>query len=454
MNATAHLMGPVSPAAYALSTYLASWWNNFNSNATVNPTDDRLLPSLNISPEQRADALAELEAKGWWSGVWKDGEVSQYKLLLDLSPERVHSLTARVKRDFAGFSMNHAKAVVRYLRSDNIDATAIMLWAVAQTKQRNIRMGEGFYRSEAPGAKPGKLFHGVFFSHKKLEELNKANPTLVARLSHLPEAWVHERPFSVSITRKKLSGLVYMSEPRYEAALEDIQKLGFWEVRRENDMDYLIPTYRLHAFIWEFDRYAGGGSISHWEDKRGFGRAGELELPKLGYHFIYGLKSRNSGDFIIVGQTTQPLPTRRNQHLHLATNADANEAVLNVLRDTDDTIDIVKLAEVAHPRVAAVEMMIANILKEDGHPIKNKIMTVNANLRTIKADKRLGPGFDPETFNYGGPPIASSAWPRGHLEVWLDEWLPRTRGGALPFGGPPELHKVLERRFGRQRTSA
>ncbi|MGW9550650.1 hypothetical protein ACWG8W_06295 [Citricoccus zhacaiensis] len=449
MNLTARLMEPVSPEAYALSTYLASWWNDTTGNNVIDPSDERVQASLSITPQVHASAIAELEAKGWWSAVWAEGRIQTYKPIFALNdPQGFTTRLQNIKDHHHGFSMNHAKAVLRYLRSDSIDATAIMLWIVSETKQRAVAMGNRYFQAAVDGETPGKLFHGTFFEHPPMSKKDPETWEEVSGVINLPESWTTKLPKRTLITYGEVSKRVIMSEARYEAALDAIHELGFWTVVWDRDEALLSPTYKLHSLVWEFDHHAGGDSNIVWENERGLGDPRDVILPKLGYHYIYGLVSRQRDDYIMIGQTSQALEHRLNQHLNLATNDDANDAVLSILRDPTDTMKIVKLAEVAFPYVSEVEMMVANLSKEVGQPVHNKILTVAANNRTIRPDRRLGAGFNPQSHDWG-PAIIGSIWPDGHLEAWMPEWLRRTNGGQIPFGGRPELDRVLETKFGK-----
>lgn len=398
MRATWNLMPTVSPEAYCLSTYLSSWWNNSNSNNAIYPDENQVCTSLSFTSEQFRAALIELEGIGWWKAIWNaDGSIKEYKPSFPFSP---HELKWRVKKH-KGFSLNHGKVISRYIRTHSQTTHAIMLWVVANTRQVYNDLGKKHFVDN--GNTMTKLCHGAYFNHRAMKANGDREFAYLASFKQPKEEWTIEQPVITRVSLEALRRSFHISTDAFRLALREIEELGLWTVDYQPDVfsgtqyaneahevAVLTPTYRLHCLVWDFENYSGGTATGLWERKHGLAYSQRGQLPALGYHYIYALVSRKTGSIYIVGQTTQALTTRLHQHQQLATNADANAAVRSIQSDPEDTLDIRHLATVFHSDVAEVEMDWAHEFINRGHPIKNKILTVKENRRTIKSDVRFG----------------------------------------------------------------
>lgn len=404
MRATSRLMGPCSADAYNLSIYLATWWNDSTGNANIRPQWTRLSGSIPFTQDQFVSALEELERLGWWKAIWLDqGKIAEYKPLF-AREEWCDRLKARVKAR-GGYSMNHGKFVSRYTKALTSNALAVMNYAVSETPQLFNNLGndeKGFKRYFVwSGNKKAKLCHGTYFDHPMVRVDDPEGYEALAAAVELPEEWTRDKPTSLSFSLADLNQRVIMSTDDFAVALEEVHALGYWSVehhpvdpfgdgRPDEDVVTLTPTYLLHSMVWELDYCAGGAGTNGYELRYNMGDKRRYDLPPLGYHFIYALRSHKTGKVVSIGETTQSMETRLNQHRRSGTNADAHAVIRAITQDPEDTLIIEHLATVFFPQVPEYEMTKAHEFIDAGHPLTNKVLDVRRNRRTVKADRRFG----------------------------------------------------------------
>lgn len=388
LRATLHLVPePLSAEAYCLNTYLASWVNGATSNGRVNPSRQRIIDSLRITEEQLKHASQELNQVQWWHQV-----ENEYRGIF-LQEQWAGELKARVKQ-FSGLSMNHVKVIARYTGASPL-ARALMLFILSRSKQVANNLGYQHFRQAGATRSKAKLFHGTLFSCEQMLVNNPQGWQVLADTKELPESWVENgKPVVAEFNIKEFQSKVLCSEQEFTSAVAEVNELGFWQVNPDpfTDEQYrAVPQFKLHSVVWEFDQLTGGASISQWEASAGWlEQEQEKNLPPLGYHYVYGLKVQGSRQYFLIGQTTQDLESRLNQHLTMGTNDDANEVILEVLRSTDQRIVIEHLATVFFRSVNEYEMRLANGLLGAGHPIKNRILNTAWNRNSVKLDRRFG----------------------------------------------------------------
>lgn len=388
LRASLHMVPEaLSAEAYCLNVYLASWVNGATSNGRVNPSRQRIIDSLRFTEEQLEHASQQLNQVQWWHQV-----ENEYRGIF-LQEQWAGELKARVKQ-FSGLSMNHVKVIARYAGGSPL-ARALMLFILSRSKQVANNLGYQHFRQSGTTQSKAKLFHGTLFSCEQMLANNRQGWQVLADMKKLPESWVKQgNPVVAEFSIKEFQSKVRCSEQELNEAIEEVNELGFWQVNPDPFIDQqfrAVPQYRLHSVVWEFDQLTGGASISRWEAEAGWlEQEQEKNLPPLGYHFVYGLKVEGSRRYFLIGQTTQSLEARLNQHLAMGTNDGANEVILEVLRSTDQRIVIEHLATVFFRSVNEFEMRLANGLLEAGHPIKNRILNTAWNRISVKLDRRFG----------------------------------------------------------------
>jgi len=257
-------------------------------------------------------------------------------------------------------------------------ARALMLFIVSQTTQLANNLGYQHWVSAPTGNFRTKLFHGTFFECPEMRTQNPEGWQLLADTKEVPDAWL-DKPIRVTVDRRIFQQKVMCTDQQFQEAVEEVNALGWWKIYPDpfgtHDEWEATPQPVLHRLVWDFDQRAGGAHISQWEAENGFYES-TGELPPLGYHYIYGLKVQGSEQFFLIGQTTQPLEQRLNQHLALGTNGDANAVIKAAVESSDQVITIEQLATVFFLTVAEYEVGMALHLKHQGHPIQNKILDV------------------------------------------------------------------------------
>ncbi|MGP4993715.1 hypothetical protein [Glutamicibacter ardleyensis] len=384
----------LSAEAFNLNTYLATWWNAQSGTGSVHPSVTRISKSLGLNEEQQELALRELEEMGWWKVV-RSGNQKEYKFLLALDAGKVRNDLS--KSGGVGISMNHTKFVARYTQCSPM-AKALMLHILSISRQTVVKLD---YKEQINAGRYGrrtKLFHGVLFTSPHVDVRDPRKHRALAKLKNLPEEWTTAKPVKAHITLENFNRKVACTPLEWNDAITEVRERGLWTAFIDpfTDTDtheaVFTPTFELHNMVWKFDQIGGGGAISEFEALLGFDDTNpdsdEL-FPELGYHFVYTLRN-SKGRVLMVGQTTQPLTRRLNQHLTEATNTEAMRAIKVIVQDPDDSLEIVHEATVHFSGVAKYEVELMQYYTIQGETLFNVIRTVEENRRTIKPDARFG----------------------------------------------------------------
>lgn len=383
----------LSADAWNLNTYLATWWNKQSGTGSVHPSDIRIQKSLGLSGARLEGALSELEDMGWWK-VFRTDAQTEYKFLLANHSQAVKRKVS--EQGGGGISMNHTKFIVRYIQCSPM-AKALMLYILSQSRQNVVNLQ---YQSQINAGRWGrrtKLFHGTLFTSPHLNAYSPADRERIAKTFQLPEEWTVGNPIRAKVTLADFSQKVDCSRLEWNEAIREIEDRGLWSVFvdpfSEVEEAVFTPTYELHKMVWKIDQIAGGKGLSEFEARLGFDDSlpdTEEGLPTLGYHFIYTLRQKSTGRVLMVGQTTQPLHRRLNQHLTEATNSTAHQVIKSIVANSNDSLEIVHEATVHFSGVAKYEVELMEYYTIQGESLLNVIRTVEENRATIKPDARFG----------------------------------------------------------------
>lgn len=424
---------PMSPRAYCLSVLASSFWDSTTANGVIHPEMERTCVSLGITMDELLDiaqemaytlSLEELEsgAKSDWAIHYDTTDADNVRILSyqPLFLEWVAANREALKK--RRISINHTKTMTRYTlgleiglaKAMSILATALTPsvfndfgFAVAEKVQRGSAPYQIWHTDRNGKTKGTKLQHNAQFSHPLLLDRSPAGAAELFQIKELTPEMVEQSycaRISLGVINEK-----FLLGGDYQAildAISEINDFGWHTVRvleRGADMSQweaiFTPTLAFHNFVWKMDFFAAGPMLTRWEVENGFIPFGDdteqgddpvRYMPALGYHYLYGLRSARTGEFITVGQTTQSLTTRLHQHERAGSNGEANEGILEILSDPNDHIEIIHFATVHHAICSAKEMSLASQMLRLGHNIKNKILTVKDNDRTVKLDARFG----------------------------------------------------------------
>lgn len=416
IRASVWLMPAVSPAAYNLSRYLATWWNSRIADGIVYPSESRIANSLGLKGKALHEAADELASVGWWKPKYQNNRIVNYLPLF--KPLFTDEKTPHAKYRMSVIrgvrsSLNHTKVDARYFPVDNQLARSLTAFAVDRIKPKYNDLGyadllrdgqrEAISHQFSHGKKV-KIVHSVMFDHEIFCALNLQAWKALARTKRVPLDWT-KNSYSTTFTVGDFKKHINVSDPaEFTDAITAITDSGWWKVKVvgdpfadsefEDETTFtLTPQHPFHQLVWELDMLGGGEQIGKWETEHGFNDSRfqkDRGYPPLGYHAIYALRSVMTGKILYVGQTTQPLEYRLHQHMRNGTNAEASKAINWVVNNSIDSLEILQLATVHRSIVAEEEMVWANLLLEIGHPIQNKILTVAENVHAIKEDSRFG----------------------------------------------------------------
>lgn len=385
----------LSPEAYCLNTYLATWWNGQSGSGSVHPSSVRIRKSLGLNEQEQDSALKELEAMGWWKVISTSSGQNEYKFLVAKHATAVRNELQ--KTGGGGISLNHSKFIARYVVCSPM-AKALMLYILSVSRQVVVKLDFKEQIQAGRYGKRTKLFHGVLFNSPHLETHNPNKHEQLVKVKTLPEAWTTDKPVKAFVSLENFSKKVVCSPKEWSEAIQEIRTRGLWTAFIDpfSDEDtheaVFTPTFELHNIVWKFDQIAGGAGISEFEKMLGFdddNPDSDQLFPQLGYHFVYTLRN-SEGRVLMVGQTTQPLTRRLNQHQTEATNTGAMKAIKAIVQDPNDSLEIFHEATVHFSYIAKYEVELMEYYTIQGETLLNVIRTVEENKATIKPDSRFG----------------------------------------------------------------
>ena len=424
------------PAAFVVAVSLSSRFNGQSQTGVINPKTNRIMHNHGLSEGEFADVLVALLQSGLWdlplnlddssdinwqqmsAPVIKDmllshgvSNIGEFKPLF---VEQARNEKQSLRRWKASF--NHLKYLARYAGMKAGLAQALTLVAASDIEPVFNDLGyqkysdqsiEPIHQLDTPSGKR-KICHSVMFDHPMMEASTPEQWASLAEVKELTADMVASPRSSKQLALSMLASKFGLGEDAYSQvsqAVQEIRSAGFFSVKVHADpfgdgsdaMLTFTPTKKLHDAIWEADFRAGGFTQTQWEVANGhipFETRGEGDdpftcLPKLGYHYLYALKSRRTGNYLTVGQSTMNLETRLAQHKQYGTNRIVDAAIRAINDDPADTLLIECLGMVHNSVVARLEMEALASMRAAGHQLLNQIETVEENQRTIKRDVRL-----------------------------------------------------------------
>lgn len=430
---------PYSSAdASILSSVLASFYDGVSHTGVINPSVDRLLHQLKWNEQRFAGALAVLVKSGKWVvPLGTDGNTSGYNLALVDTDEITDALLSygvlNIKTFHCQFiddarrnkqklkqqrmSLNYHKCTSRYTGLEGGLAMALQLWAVALTPPKFNDLGHRWYenRNERPpyavrtqSGKIRKFFHSALFDHPMLDNQTPAGWEYLSTVTKLTDDMV-SRPREVVIPVSKICQHFGIPQDGWDevwTAVQEVNNNGWFLAKVINSnpfgngMDGSIvftPQKKLHDLVWDFDLHAGGENQTKWEAENGFlpipqeeeGDDPIIHLPKAGYHWLYLLSRKQTGEWLAVGQTSLSLEARLFRHKTEGTNSEIDSVIREITANPDDELQIDCIGQVHYWSVHSWEMRALWKMQSLGHNMLNKVDTVEDNRRTIKLDRRL-----------------------------------------------------------------
>lgn len=419
---------PMPAESSCLLIYVGSYWDGSSANPVVHPSMARTCIALGVTVDELPDiakgftqtlTLDELESgvTGVWAVHYADDDS---RSIVSYQPMNLDLIRAyRGKFKDVRISVNALKAGSRYLKDLKAGlARAMTLLAIAKTK--SVYNDFGWSKCEY-GTAPHRIWHhnryGKLVGAKMQHNAQFTNSLLLNRtpagygelieVRELTDEFVKDS-FNAVLTFKEISDK-FLLNGNYSAITEAIAEINAagWHTaeitKNGDDMSLwqvtVTPTRKFHQLVWDLDFNAPGSLLSRWELANGFIPVSDdretengdpmTTLPKLGYHYLYGISSAKTGAFVTVGQTTQSLTSRLHQHERSASNIEANDSILNILRDPTDSLRITHFATVHNSIASQKEVSLAHAMLAKGHAITNKILTTAENARTVKLDSRF-----------------------------------------------------------------
>lgn len=430
-----------SADASVLSTILSTYYDGASHTGVISPHADRVMHLLNWGEMQFASALAILiKSKRWQVPLGTDSKTSGFDLaeletyeirdaLLSYGVSNIGTYICRFLDEAKAnkhelkqqkMSLNHAKCISRYSTRLSGDrpaglALGILNLVVSRTPPKFNDLGHQWFTKNKiepvhvvqTSVGPRKFFHSVLFDHPMMEASQPPGWEYLASIKNLTQEMT-SNPRSVCIQVKELQAKFGLPDNGWSelwAAVEEIRANGLFSVtllerNPYNRMDatlLFVPRNKLHDLVWGFDLYVGGKNQTVWEAQNGFLPVSQLEegddpmvsLPKAGYHWLYLLKRRKTGEYLSAGQTSMTAEMRLWLHRTEGTNSEVDAIIRDINNDIDDELQIEVVGAVHHWSTAEYEMKLLWKMQELGHRLLNKIVSVEANRRTIHVDARL-----------------------------------------------------------------
>lgn len=303
-------------------------------------------------------------------------------------------------------SLNHIKVLSRYTQDEADLELGIENMAPLYIRPRFNDLGFRDFGKTPLNYNDGKICHSTWFDHPLMSAKKPDEIQQLASIRSLPDDMV-TKPFSARIPFGDIAKKFDLGENPTKAitnAIRKIQAAGWFttaiELSSGND-DFgleliLTPTKKLHDAVWDFELHPGGSAQTLWEEKNGHLPAKQLvegddpyeNLPKLGFHWLYLLKSSKKG-YLTVGQTTVPLRVRLSQHQTYASNGTIDKIIRDISDDHDDLLEIEYIGQVHHDHCSEFEMRALWKMRELGHKMYNSLDTIEGNAHTIYLDKRF-----------------------------------------------------------------
>jgi hypothetical protein len=432
---------PLPPEAWSLQAELISHYDASSKSGALNPKTNRVMHQLGfIDDESFAEALAYLLRSGDWEVpldmdpsdplsirlTWTLMSVEDIKMVL-LS-YGVHNITqfiptfireateAKDEMKAKKASLNHMKHLIRYTGKAAGLAHAMQVMASLEIRPYFQDLGYGYYKEqgfvpphqlEDSHGRKRKICHSVWFDHPLVKAQDDEGWEQLLGITELTDDMVAKPRFCripASVIAAKFD-LGEEPEKELSKAIQEIQKVGYFKVWVEGNPNWNLlnrtikftPTKQMHDAIWHHDFLAGGERLTMWEVENGHipwselgeGMNAHTDLPKLGYHWLYLTKSRKTGKYLTVGQTTVPLNVRKDQHMTYGSNPVIDKVIRSINEDPEDELVIECIGLVHHSVTSKWEMMALQEMISMGHRMYNALATPAENAHTIYLDARL-----------------------------------------------------------------
>lgn len=437
---TAGLDTNINPAAYSLQMLLVTHYDSSSKSGIINPKPSRVMHQLGFTDDTFAEALAHLLRSGNWTVPldidptdptalrldWTLMTVEEIKMTLlsygvhnvgEFIPTYIRAAKeAKEALKDMRVSLNHFKYCVRYTGKEAGLTHAITTLVSTRIAPHYQDLGYGYYRKKGLASpyqlinskgETRKIVHSVWFDHWLLKSWGDKNWKRLLETTELTDAMVAE-PRTAEIPFAELVNKFALGKnPVGEVtkALQEIAKIGYFKVwfmgnPNANPMTRTVlftPTKQIHDAIWKHDYLAGGEALTAWEVENGMipwaelgeGMNAHTDLPKLGFHWLYLTKSRKTGKYLTVGQTTVPLNVRKDQHKQYGSNPTIDAVIRSINEDPEDELMIECIGLVHHSVTSRMEMLALEEMLQKGHRMYNALTDAASNAHTIYLDARL-----------------------------------------------------------------
>lgn len=432
------------PAAWILNVNLATRIDANSHSGAINPDTPRLRHQLRKTEDEFAGMVAHLIKSGHWVVVFKApkqpefvgmteedisaaielaGETDFQKMSheavkrfvlnkgVDQIDHYIPTFLGSVSEDIDRLkkvpgSLNHMKHFSRYTKDEADLELAMQLWAASRIMNRFNDLGFRDFGKSSLNYNEGKICHSTWFDHPLMSAKELPEIEELASIKTLSEEMV-TKTFKARLTFDALAKRFDLGDNPTKAITDAIRKInaaGWFTTNIELTSKFddfglevvLTPTLKLHQAVWDFELHPGGTAQTSWEERNGHLPAKELvegddpyeNLPKLGYHWLYLMKSRKKG-YLTVGQTTVPLRVRLSQHQTYGSNGDIDKVIRAINDDHDDILEIHYIGQVHHDHCSEFEMRALWKMRELGHSMFNSLDTIEGNAHTIYLDKRF-----------------------------------------------------------------
>jgi hypothetical protein len=430
------------PEAMNLNIYLATRFSGTSLSGVINPEDYRIRHQLGIDTDTMAGAVAHLIKSGAWKVSFKTSkrvafpgiqaeslpaheEQQNFDLMsqedikqallnrgLDSIDRYTPTFIEQARREKPRLkkvkvSFNHLRLFSRYAPGlRGLSRTLADMAAMSITPTYN---DFGFYdHGKSPlNYNYGKICHSVWFHSPMMAARTVEEVQELAAVKVLTDDMV-SKPFWTRISFDAIAAKFDLGSNPTKAitdAVRQLQNAGWFRAGIElgdGSGDFglnvlLEPTKKTHDVVWDFELHPGGHAQTEWETRHGHNPPKPLvegpdpyeNLPKLGYHWLYLLKSEKSGKYLTVGQTTTPLRVRLNQHQAFGSNRAVDAAIRAINGDPTDRLAIEYIGQVHYVVCSQYEMRALAKMAELGHELFNNLDNADENYQTIHLDKRF-----------------------------------------------------------------
>lgn len=426
----------IAPIAYSLQMLLVSYFDGKSNSGVINPKISRILHQLRINEHEFANALAPLLQSGMWqistdsdnfTGLhvdWTLLPIEQVSMILESTG--VHNIVeftplylsdvhdAKEALSEKRVALNHLKFLTRYTGMEAGLGHALQINVATLIDPKYQDLGYNQYRKQGivpkfqlpnSNGQLRKLCHSVWFQHGIMSASTESEwETLFNLVSPTPRMMEHTKTATIKI--RDIARKYALTDPISEIrqAWNDIIRAGYFDLAfigdTENPMDgaiKFIPQPKIHKAVWDLEKQPGGQRITQWELENGHIPVGDIvegndpmvNLPKLGYHWLYLTKSHKTGEYLTVGQTTVSLRTRLYQHKTYGTNTVVHGVIEAINNDPEDQLLIEPIGLVHHSVTAEMEMRALWKMRQKGHRMYNVLDSIERNRSTIFLDARL-----------------------------------------------------------------